>query len=1414
MDPITAVSTAGVAIQLLQVAIDVSSALHQYMAAVRGAESSYSELIDQITLISRAAQAAQSVLENSPTPSLRTPEQQALHTEWFRSDGSPARCQRDLEGLLTWLCDETGGNQFTRGVKRLMWPVKEKRIRAAIQTFEGHMPYFRDMLSIDTASWVRGIHSEMRNEHEHARNNETADAGRKLLEWLDGLDCTVKYETTRELRQRTTGEWLINEKLYMDWRSSSIRFLWLAGKPGAGKSVLASTIIDNLSSGLAKNETLAYFYCDFRTPKSTRTVVILRSLTVQFLRDSKIDWMSSKPFSGLVIRKERDADPPMDIRTLSDLLKSASGLHQRPMIVIDALDECNDLSKLLPVLVALHGEGKCRVFVTARPLHSINRAFVRLPSISLDDRVEAVCNDMSCHVNKELESRDWLKTLSHDVQEEIRVALMEKANGMFRWVQLQLDRLNECLSLRDLREALETIPATLYETYDRMLCAIDKKEFGGRVARRALMWLVTALDSLTLSQLAEALVINVDKPALDSTFAPMHDTRILEICGSLVTYHEETGIITLSHYSVKEYLTSNGIADKTYFVDHPRASFELASVSIHSIMLFIDQHGDKGRDSEDLLSEDHLSKRPLFHYATISGFRHLENCIPEYNDPLLGNLVTLQDHVSNHRRSYAILLCDRIYTHWWMTKISQLALYIIIRFGHASMLQHYLDHCSVQVAKGANPLVYAALYTDVPRFQILLDSGLDVDVEAIVTPTYGWCHNSLNVLPLIAATFNQDQELLKLLVRRTMTPPDAIHSVLQVPTLDDVPRTRDIPQPSAIDFLLQHGADAMLSVAEGNTCLHLLLIRWSGDEHTNLLEIARLLVEAGGDPVVLNDEGLSPFHLALRKGALQFVQWLIAKGFQPPPDAIVHAAHSSHKDLPTLLHVLFECGITADIEDDDGNNALHILARSYGDSVNTCQLLLDKGCGVDHQNHQGETPLHLAAKWHNLPLTEFLLDQGAQLPDDIINHVCWVDWIGGPSTLMALLICLVKNHGASCQAWTACGDNALHILLQGQGPLATQGSEPIQEFLFLMENGCDFLATGSLGITVLGIAIENGHTSIAGSLISPVARPHAHRESDPGDAEGNTILHRLCYRLRFRRLYNDDLEGTWVNKVELLQEAGFDLAKNVNKPNHDGFTPLYIVLEGGGHHPVVVSHLLRLGAKFSDVNPLFLDNVEWASNLPWYHDATEAYERALAKPTITFSDVVRVHHLLANNCGSKLPAHIVRLVMDMAEYWACTKVVRENVQCTGLDGSHGPIALPIVSHGTWCWMPRRVMFSCKESASNLSEYFLSDSFKLSIQHQKVVYALPLGLNVKRPHELPRTEFCAWDRYTPAKQWNGSQQLAVKDLTSGDTLSLRIESCEGHPSESDALELEFFQIDMYFTMSPTDDDPPSSIGEEA
>ena len=118
-------------------------------------------------------------------------------------------------------------------------------------------------------------------------------------------------------------------------------------------------------------------------------------------------------------------------------------------------------------------------------------------------------------------------------------------------MQCSIDALNRCVTRKEVRNALDSLPKGLDETYERILVAIDTETLEGQLAQRALVWLVAALRPMRLSEIIEGLSINLQTRMLESDIGPMHSGALLDACGSLVTYTEKTGIIILSHSSVK-----------------------------------------------------------------------------------------------------------------------------------------------------------------------------------------------------------------------------------------------------------------------------------------------------------------------------------------------------------------------------------------------------------------------------------------------------------------------------------------------------------------------------------------------------------------------------------------------------------------------------------------------------------------------------------------------------------------------------------------------------------------------------------------------------------------------------------------------------------------------------------------------
>src|SRR6266403_5372296 len=133
----------------------------------------------------------------------------------------------------------------------------------------------------------------------------------------------------------------------------------------------------------------------------------------------------------------------------------------------------------------------------------------------------------------------------------------------FRWAFCQLDRLRRCRS-GCIRKALDELPSTLDETYERTLLDID--EDNRAYAYRLFQCITVASRPLRVEELAEFLAFDLDdekNPRFNADWRPDDpEDEVLSICSSLVAVVEvdDTKVVQFSHFSVKEFLTSSRIA--------------------------------------------------------------------------------------------------------------------------------------------------------------------------------------------------------------------------------------------------------------------------------------------------------------------------------------------------------------------------------------------------------------------------------------------------------------------------------------------------------------------------------------------------------------------------------------------------------------------------------------------------------------------------------------------------------------------------------------------------------------------------------------------------------------------------------------------------------------------------------------
>ena len=97
-----------------------------------------------------------------------------------------------------------------------------------------------------------------------------------------------------------------------------------------------------------------------------------------------------------------------------------------------------------------------------------------------------------------------------------------------------METLRKCIKPAALRKALASLPKTLDDTYERILCNIDQDH--AEDALKVLQWLAFSTRPLGIQEVAEATAITLnDSPLFDPDDRLRDHTDILAICSSLIT---------------------------------------------------------------------------------------------------------------------------------------------------------------------------------------------------------------------------------------------------------------------------------------------------------------------------------------------------------------------------------------------------------------------------------------------------------------------------------------------------------------------------------------------------------------------------------------------------------------------------------------------------------------------------------------------------------------------------------------------------------------------------------------------------------------------------------------------------------------------------------------------------------------
>ena len=398
-----------------------------------------------------------------------------------------------------------------------------------------------------------------------------------------------------------------------------------------------------------------------------------------------------------------------------------------------------------------------------------------------------------------------------------------------------------------------------------------------------------AVRPFRLEELAEVLAFDFDEasggiPQLNTDWRREdQEQALLSTCSSLISvvYDGESRVVQFSHFSVKEYLTSDRLAAAAGDISFYHIALAPAHTILAQACLGVLLHLD------DNIRESYVERFPLVEYAAECwvGHAHFEDVLLRIQDGTEHLFDTDKPHLSRWIRVYDI---DNL---WWPRNnkwFSAAPVYYAALCGFSSMVEKLLRERPKDVnARGGShgtALHAASIMNHVNVGQSLLKRGADVNVlgrwkrtPLHVASTSGnleigqWLlANGADVnakdddhwTPLHGAANNGHVEFVRTLLR-TNTDINAQTKSEATPLY----RATNNGHVSIVRLLLDSGADPNKAALRRWTPLHEAAC-------FGRLEVAHLLLEGGVDVDAEDDEGKTAFQIALRGGLDELAQLL------------------------------------------------------------------------------------------------------------------------------------------------------------------------------------------------------------------------------------------------------------------------------------------------------------------------------------------------------------------------------------------------------------------------------------------------------------------------------------------------------------------------------------------------------------
>jgi ankyrin repeat protein len=644
--------------------------------------------------------------------------------------------------------------------------------------------------------------------------------------------------------------------------------------------------------------------------------------------------------------------------------------------------------------------------------------------------------------------------------------------------------MKNCLTPAMVRAELKRMPDTLDQMYDRILQAIPRLH--QQYVQAALCWIAFSARPLTLPELGEAVIIDAEEESFDPENSRLRDhTLILNLCGSLVAASDwlrtpntidwvdekmmmEAGpfnpsthikVVSLSHYSVKEYIISRRLCDSNlsqFYISEKLAHQLLAKACLVYLLEF-----NKG----GIASHIDFVEFPLLHYCAYNWMRHwrggtenagLQRLLIRLFDPTDLNSFVNWLNISNPdiaRSSWSFGFGSTFTRPQERKRSHELypqPLYFAALLGDIQLIHFAIEGgCDVSAKEGnlGSALAVAAFQCHEPIVEFLLENGADPNGgggrygSVLQAAAVGGSECIVRLLLNAGADLNtQNGEYNTALVAAASTEHDKVVSLL-------VSRGADLSIRSTA-----HGSSLYQAAATGDTTMVLALLG------------------AGADINEIAEEKGTALCAAAQSGSIALVQLLLRRsadvnkgGDGGSSYPLIEAAGKGHSQV---VRVLIRAGAHVDISGGPyGFAALEAAVQSR--DMATFRTLLDAGADIYFKGGNYKDCLHAAIWTGELGMAKFVLEMVTHVDD-----LAFLDAVGryeqDPYFFHKMM-----ELGANVDAHSGREGSALHIAVK----------RGCKEAVWLLLNNNPYINAVAETGSVLRAAIDAEMDDVAEELI-------------------------------------------------------------------------------------------------------------------------------------------------------------------------------------------------------------------------------------------------------------------------------------------------------------------------------------------